>query len=117
MTERRSFPTLNVASCACGIMLTDGLTYADMAEIAEFAMGHPIWTHELGDSKTMGRVRDSILGEFPQLPTKEEAEASWRVAADRATKAYGETIELERGTQTRAEHPIDSLHRMTGDQP
>ncbi len=114
MAETKTFPTLQVASCACGIILQDGLSYGDMAEIAEHALGHPVWTHELGDEKTMNRVRDAIHGAFPQLPTREEAQADHFAAADRATAAYGETINLERGTNERTEGPIASLARMTG---
>lgn len=114
MAETKTFPTLQVASCACGIILQDGLSYADMAEVAEHALGHPIWTHELGDEKTMNRVRDAIHGAFPQLPTREEAQADHLAAADRATKAYGETIDLECGATERTEGPITSLLRMKG---
>ena len=114
MSERKTFPTLNVASCACGIMLVDGLTYADMSEIAAQALGHPVWTHELGDSKTMDRVRDAIHAEFPLLPSRDEATADWQAAADRATKAYGATVDLPRGSQKRSEDPMASLVRMSG---
>lgn len=114
MSEITTFPTLNVASCACGIMLTDGLRYSDMAEIAEYALGHPVWAHELGDQKTMGRVREAIFDQFPEFPTKQEAQDDWRAAADKATKAYGESVDLRRGDQVRVEDPTESLQRMIG---
>lgn len=113
MHETKTFPTVNVASCATGIILRTGLSYADMAEVAEHALGHSIWT-ELGDNKTMNKVRAAIHDQFPEIPTREEAQADWQAASDRAIKAYGETVELKRGAGQRTETPMDSLVRMTG---
>lgn len=114
MTEIKTFPTVNVASCATGIILRTGLSYADMAEVAEHALGHSIWTHELGDEKTMNKVRAAIHEQFPEIPTREEAQADWQAASDRAIKAYGETVDLKLGVGQRTETPMDSLVRMTG---
>lgn len=114
MADTKTFPTLQVAACACGYILADGQTYSDMADVAAHALGHQVWTHELGDKATMDRVRMAIHGQFPNLPTREEAQADWRAAADKAISAYGETVDLQRGNEERTETPMGSLMRMTG---
>ena len=114
MTEKRTFKTLMVASAATGVGLGTGMSYSDMQEVSSFALGYPIWTHELGDKVTTARVKEAIRSQLPNLPTSEAAHEDYQQAAADALAAYGETVELTEGSMTRGESPIDSLARMTG---
>jgi len=111
---KRTFPTLAIASAATGVGLADGFTFSTMSEISAFVLGHPVWTHELGDKVMTARIYRAIATQLPRLPTRELAHADWRAAASEALSAYGDTVELTEGTGERTESPIDSLARMTG---
>lgn len=114
MSEKRTFRTLLVASAATGVGLGTGITYSDIQEVSDFALGYSIWTHELGDKMTTGRIESAIRAQLPNLPTSEAAHEDYQQAAADALAAYGETVELTEGSMTRGESPIDSLARMTG---
>lgn len=85
MTEKRTFRTLLVASAATGVGLCDGMSYSDMQEVSSFALGYPIWTHELGDKVTTARVKKAIRDQLPNLPLQDAAHEDWQQAAADAT--------------------------------
>lgn len=115
--SKKTFSTLAVASAATGIGMGSGLTFALMSEISAHVLGYPVWTHELGDKQTAGKVHDALRLQFPELPTREEAEADWLAAAIKATSVYGPTVSVIEGDGKREEGPIASLTRMLGDSP
>lgn len=110
----KPFPTLLVASAATGTVMRSGITVRDLAELCSWVLGYPVFTHELGDKVTTGRVYRSLATQFPKLPTREAAKADWVRAASDAVAAYGETMNVAEGSDERTEHPADSLTRMTG---
>ena len=112
MTDTRTFPTLHVASAITGIGMCLGLKYSNIHEIASHLFGAPVWTHELGHSRTIEAYAAEGYRQFPDMPTKEEAKADWRKAAQKAIAAYGETVTVARGTSIRREDPISTLASM-----
>lgn len=108
----KTFRTLAVASAATGVGLCDGISYSDMMEIWSHAIGFPVWTHEMADRALSSRMHAILLGQFPLLPTADEAHADWQAAAMKASAAYGETVALPEGNETRTEGPVATLARL-----
>lgn len=113
MAEFKSFSTLVVASLCAGVALTS-LRVRDMVEVASWALGYPVFWHELADPATEARLSVAIAAQFPKLPTPKDAVADYDAAAKQAIAAYGETMSIAQGTDSRVEHPVDSLARISG---
>jgi hypothetical protein len=63
----KTFNTLAVATAATGIGLSSGLSFSMIQEIAEYVLGHQVWTHELGDKLTNSRIHSAIYAQLPNL--------------------------------------------------
>lgn len=111
MAEKQ-FPTLHVASCITGIGLCEGLNYSRMKEIASHLFGDQLWTHELPHGPTNDAYTEEGYRQFPDMPTRAEAEADFEAAARKAVATYGETVTVEEGKHGRREHPFDTLKAM-----
>ena len=109
----KTFATLAVATAATGIGL-GGCSYADVAQINGFVLGHPVWTHELADRAMNAKAEAAIRAQLPNLPSRELAREDWQKAAAAATEAYGATVTLRKGNGERTEGPVESLARLTG---
>lgn len=110
----RTFPTLHVASCLTGIGLCNGLSFSNVQEIASHLFGAPIWTHEIAHKPTQDAYVEEGYRQFPDLPTRLEAEADFEAAARKAVATYGETLTVEEGKHGRRESPVDTLGNMVG---
>lgn len=110
----KTFPTLHVASCVTGTALCEGFNYSRMQEIASHLFGGPVWTHELVHAPTRDAYVEEGYRQFPDLPTRAEAEADYEAAARKAVAAYGETLTVEEGKHGRRESPVDTLGNMVG---
>ena len=109
-TEKKNFPSLLIATAATGIGLGAGITFSKIQEVYDFALGHPVWTHEL---PAYGPEVYRLLREqFPMMPSREEAEADWQAAAAAMTAAYGDMVAVSPGHGERTKHPIDTLAEM-----
>jgi hypothetical protein len=114
MAKIETFDTLLVASACCGIALTDSISVSLLSKIGSHVLGFPVWTHELGPTGYAGRIEAAIRRQFMDMPSEAEARSDWRSAAARSVARYGETVEVEAGSETRREDPIESLARITG---
>lgn len=114
LPESKTFDTYMVASALTGIALGP-CCYADIAEIASMLFGAPIWTHELVHKPTKAVYCDEGFRQFPDMPTKAEAEADWKAARDKAEAAYGHFVEVKRGKHGRRESPVTTLSNMVGE--
>lgn len=109
-----TFDTLLVASTACGIALTDKISWSLMSKLGSHVLGFPVWTHELG-TNGYGLVIEARLRRlFPTLPSEDLARADWKAAADAALALFGPTLDVPRGNETRTEGAVESLARITG---
>lgn len=103
MTETKALSTLAVATLTTGIAMVEG--FAGVSEAAEWIVGHPVWTHELG--KAADRAIELIPQQYPEFPT--EIAGTWQETREAVLARYGETIEVQRGTDRREAHPMDTL--------
>jgi len=110
-----TFPTLLVASAASGIALAPRIVIGDICGVAEWVLGHSVWTHELADDDVFQRMSDAIRRQMPDMPSRgamSQESATWQqLAADLVTR-HGETVSLARGAGVRGESPLASLMRL-----
>lgn len=112
MTEKE-FPTLIVASTITGIALCQikgGL--GPMLECAAHLLGGPVWNHEFCHEPTMMEISEAAYSQFPDLPTRAEAEADYQAAAAKALAAYGPVVSVKEGTFRRRESPLATLRTV-----
>lgn len=116
MSDRRTFPTLDVFAAASGFILREGGT-AGLREVLAFAAGEPVYSHQI---PRVGRElaaalakRDPVFEKALSLCAKTTPD-NWREVASRLTARLGETIEIS--PMTAAEHvrrdPIEELEEM-----
>jgi hypothetical protein len=114
MTTKR-FHTASV------LTLIDGIVYEEfgkVCELAEWVMGHPIWTHEYADRDLAARIKSALVKQHPKLADfAKGSEEHWKDALARAEKTYGKTLLITKGDEERMEGPLTSLQRIIGDKP
>jgi hypothetical protein len=114
----KDFPTLLVGSATSGVVLGKGLSASNIQELAEWALGHPVWTHELADRKVWQRLSDRLVKQFPQLPVRgDDAVEDWKALGAKLVREMGETLAIRKGSDERTEDPISSLQRLAPDKP
>jgi hypothetical protein len=115
MAETKTFPSLHVATAATGIGLVNGMSFSQVHEIYEYVLGHPVWTHEI--PRYSEQVRQLLSKQFPEMPSRADAEADWATAGDAMLVAYGPHVEVKAGTGERTESPLDTLREVAGNKP
>jgi hypothetical protein len=85
-------------------------------EAFEHVMGHPIWTHEMADKALWIRGRDAVLAQFPAMPVNWDGQ-DYDAFAAKVRSFYGETVDVEEGTETRDKSPLETLQEVAGDRP
>ena len=115
----KEFDTLIVGSASCGIGLKQGMSYSDMGAVAEWVLGHSVWTHELADNALWHRMTEAIRAHLPDMPGHFEdgEKPDWKAIGAALIKRYGETVSLPRGQQERTEGPMESLQRLAPGKP
>lgn len=104
---KKSFSPLTLASLTTGIVMIE---WGKVAEVAEWLVGHPIWTHEyLALTDELKRL---ALEQYPALTV--DVGDSWEVCRDRVLAHFGETVEVARGGGVRTETPIATAVRALG---
>lgn len=102
--SRTTVSTAALLTLSTGIVMVE--RFEGVGEAAEAIMGHSVWTHEffvLGD-----RMRELIVAQLPDFPV-EASSADFMAVREAAIARYGETIEIERGTEQREADPITTL--------
>lgn len=97
MIDTREFPSCAVASLSTGVLLVE--PFSVMAELAEYILGRPIWTHQypaLADD-----LRDAVLRQFPDMPTDASGvdRSNWRAFAADIEGTFGPTLQVRSGRQ------------------
>lgn len=121
----KSWPIETVLALTTGRLLKHG-GFGDMQELAEYVLGHPVWTHEFADRGMVTKMKNAV---FAQHPTLRNAEAFDATAAkrslddylagyvERAAATFGASIEIEAGKQERTESPLASAARLMPGKP
>ena len=118
--ETKEFQLAAVLGAATGRVLAER-GFGDIHEVAEFVIGHPIWTHEFADAVLVEQLRDTILLQCPGMraavanaTTVTDAETA-EAFVNRWAPVYGRTVTLIQGTNERAVSPVDTLRDIIGD--
>ncbi len=101
---RATVSTAALLTISTGIVMVE--RFEGMYEAAEAVMGHPVWTHEfpaLGD-----RMRELIVAQLTDFPVEATGD-NFLAVREAAIAKYGEAIEIERGSEQRAGHPVETL--------
>lgn len=101
---RATVSTAALATLTTGIVMVEG--FAGVGEAAEAVCGHPVFTHEMGDAGD--RAREVIPAQLPGFPMEATAD-NWREVRAAAIAQFGETVEIERGTDQRKADPLTTL--------
>lgn len=116
--DSKEFPTLVVATAVTGIGLgNEDIKYSHVHELVEWVCGSPIWTHEIAHRETAAWYRAELLKQFPDMPSKEEAESDHVTAANKAVGVYGPTVTVTRGLFERTADPLSTLREMQSYEP
>lgn len=109
----RAFPLGTILTLTTERMLAS--SFSEVHELAEWVLGHPVWTHEFGDSALWGKMRGAILAQHPALAEVDDSvvtrENAHEVLNGWKTQ-YGDTLEITSGTERRQESPLESLQRL-----
>lgn len=103
----KEFPTLVVASTITGVTLCR-VHASEMDQVANYLFGAPVRKLDLTHEPKAAYVQEGYC-QFPDMPTREEAQADWEAAARKAVAAYGETVTVQQGTHGRRESPAQTL--------
>jgi len=100
---KKAFPMHDILTMRTGIVHKD---FKTAHELMEWIVGHPIWTHEMPSHSEL--VESEMERQFPFLPKKSSRETCEQILSD-CIAQYGETLEVEQGSQERTTDPISSL--------
>lgn len=104
----KTFDTYLVASAVTGIAMGP-MTFGDIQEVWEMLLGAPVWTHELAHEPTHDAVSEECYRQFPDMPTRAEAEEDFEAARTKAEAAYGHFVTVRRGDHGRRETPLETI--------
>ena len=105
----------------CGLELVISIATAraftnfqEMGELAEFLLGHSIWTHEFADGALWNRLRYALLQQHPQLSAvkPEHFNDDWKAELLVCRERYGNSFRIVRGKAERQESPLASIQRL-----
>ena len=110
--ESKSFSTAAVVSLSSGVLLCK---FGEMHELAEYVMGHPIWTHEFASKPMWALMKSKLLEQHPGLPVDaEESVEDWQGYLAAACAKFGETLTITKGEEVRAADPVTTARAMLG---
>lgn len=117
----KTFPTGVVLSLTTGVLLVP--PFSLMHEIAEWVIGHSVWTHEFADEAFCKRLAEAVFEQHPALRAATEFVPSDPADKPRVLReideylaaqiaAYGPELAIRPGGQARTEGPMQSLSRL-----
>jgi hypothetical protein len=112
--EKKEFPTLVIASLVTGVMMYKG-SFGDVHEAAEWLFGGPVWTHEFVHGPTSDIFVSRAFEQFPDLPTRVDAEKDWQAAAEKAIDSYGAVLSVAKGKDGRQAGPMQTIRDIKPD--
>lgn len=109
--KEKQFDTYIVASAITGIGLGPA-SFSDMHEVYDMLLGEGIFTHEMAHAPTVDACTEEGYRQFPEMPTKAEAQEDYAAAREKAERAYGPFVTVKRGAHKRRETPVETLEAM-----
>lgn len=107
--SKKRFPTHAIMTMKTDICMG---SFSDAQELAEWVMGHPVWTHEL--LSLAKPIKEELERQFPDLPT-EATKDNWKEVLATAIQTHGEHLEVIQGSAERTQNPIESLIDLIGE--
>lgn len=110
-TDTKRFPLHAILTMRTGRVMGD---FGDAQELAEWVMGHPIWTHEL--PSLGGEIKSRLASQHPELPaelphvTKENYASVLRDLEE----VHGVSLTVKRGDTSRNKSPIETAIETLG---
>jgi len=104
----KRFPMHAILTMKTDICMGD---FGTAQELAEWVMGHSVWTHEL--LIYAAPIKKALEQQFPLLPTLATTTNWEQVLADTIEK-FGESLEVEQGCCQRTRHPIETAADVFG---
>lgn len=109
--ETKTFSTAAVVSLTSGLLLCK---FGEMHELAEYVMGHPIWTHEFASKPLWELMKSKLLEQHPDLPVEADESQPWQDYLAAACAKFGETLTITKGEEVRAADPMTTARAMLG---
>ena len=106
--NKKRFPTHAIMTMKTEICMGN---FGAAHELAEWVMGHPVWTHEL--SSLAKPIKEDLERQFPGLPTEANKD-NWKEVLATAIQTHGEYLEVIQGSAERTQNPIESLVELVG---
>lgn len=107
--NKKRFPTHAIMTMKTRICMGD---FGVAQELAEWVMGHPVWTHEL--LSLAKPIKEELERQFPDLPTEANKD-NWKEVLATAIETHGEHLEVIQGSAERTQNPIESLVALVGE--
>lgn len=118
MSDTKKFSIAAALSLSTGYSLCK---FDEMHELAEWVLGHSIWTHEFASKELFDRMAATVQAQVPGLGTRADYEAfgsdNWQAFLAKETAAHGERVVIARGAEVCTKHPLESLMELVGDKP
>jgi hypothetical protein len=108
--QTKDFSTPVVVCTATDISFGNGMTISMLHECVAWVLGYDVFTHELGIKAVTGRAADLLREQYPDLPSREQAERPDRLRfLSEFEKSHGFVVPVTRGSDVRERHPLDTL--------
>lgn len=108
----KSFPLHAILTMKTGKVMGP---FRDAHELAEWVMGHPVWTHEL---LMVGKeIEQSLSRQFPNLPTNLDHvdRSNFKGVLAELETVHGSSLEVERGIGQRTKNPLETAVEVFSD--
>lgn len=88
----KAWPTEVVLSLYAGVLLCD---FGELQKLAEFLMGHPIWTHQFASRELVAAMEKALVQQLPELASTDASAVTtdnWEQFRDREIARLGPTL-------------------------
>lgn len=109
MSETREFPIAVIVSLSSATTLCG--RFSEIAEAAEFLMGHPIWTHHYADKTLWAEMQKTLAEQCPGLPSciEDVTPENVKSVVAKLEVEFGKTVVIRKGGGLTALLPTDGL--------
>lgn len=97
MDNQLEIDTHVLASVVTGVVLGN-VPLADLLKIYSQLYGTDLSIEKIALTSTRMIIVEEAYRQFPDLPTKLEAEENWEAAREKAIQSYGDTVVISLGT-------------------
>lgn len=109
----KTFPMHAILTMRTGICMGD---FGKAHELAEWVLGHPVWTHELASKQAVKAIKDALGKQFPDLPDSlpDVTKENYATVLAELVAKHGTSRQVAKGSEERTQSPIDTMVEMVG---